>query len=212
VRYQYFRRFTSHALVDRAWRVLLAIGGALAISFAVTDLVEGRFPQDYARVRRLLTGPSLEHWTPSDRLALGERLQLPVMMTASGSGTFVRPDRSWLLTVFDASCVVSLQSVPFWNRLARETAATNIPYVLLGCGETLSDVRQFQVLGDTRAPVYFAPCGVVEPLLKPHGGIVHYLVSGSGSVLDAWVGMPVQPTGEADMIAQVRAGAKMKGD
>jgi hypothetical protein len=212
VRYDYFRRLTLHTAVDHAWRSVLALGAAVAISFALTDLVEGRLAQDYARVRRLFTGPSLEHWLPPDRLALGENVQLPAMMAASGSGTFVRPDRSWLLTVFDASCVVSLQSVPFWNRLARETAATSIPYVLLGCGDTLSDVRQFQVLGDTRAPIYFAPCGAVEPLLKVHGGIVHYLVNGSGSVLDEWVGMPVQPTGEADMIAQVLAAAKRKSD
>jgi hypothetical protein len=164
-------------------------------------------PQDYLRLQRMAFGPPVDHVLPRNRLSIGEKVVLPAMTSVSGPQFPSRHGRPWLLTAFSTSCVVSFQSAPFWNRVSDSLAADGTPYLLLGCANALGDVRNFQHFGDVRGTVYFAPCSDVEPLLKLHGGIVHYLVGADDAVLDEWEGMPIWPVYENDLIAQVLRGA-----
>lgn len=154
---------------------------------------------------RAITGPRLDHSPPDSVPGPGSTLALPDLIPS----TLVFPGEEmpsrFVLTLFDITCPAAWDSVPFWNRVARELRRENIQYVLAACAEREEDLATAeQFAGLEVPPRYVGACDAVDESLELGGHrIVHFGIGSESTVLDVWVGRPLYSYVEGDLIAQM---------
>ena len=180
-------------------RIIKSLSGIaiFLVAYLFTSFI--LFPSTRSYISRVIYGaPPASELVPMDlsKVKSGKTIVLPQLEPLTDAA-YLPKGKVMLVTEFSLKCVYSGESVPFWKRLGQTISAENAEHVLIGCGKSIDELKQFKEAHNLDGPLFYAPCEQLEPVFGSRGGITHCLIDKSGVSLGSWSGMPISEAAES---------------